>query len=117
MSAIGRAAAPVFRSSPRPRKHGFKQISRLPVSIRQQPFRRESMARKKPSANTGYVLFDVLYEDGSRSSNRKVPAEDLGGLDGDEPARSFLEEQETKIGQASGRPRAKIKSIVRSGKR
>lgn len=75
------------------------------------------MARKKPSANTGYVLFDVFYDDGSRSSNRKVPAADLGGLDGDEPARTFLEEQETKIAQASGRPRARIKSVVRAGKR
>ncbi len=75
------------------------------------------MARKKPSANTGYVLFDVVYEDGSLSSNRKVPAADLGGLDGDAPARTFIEGQESKIAEASGRPRARIKSIARSGKR
>ncbi|MPY69149.1 MAG: hypothetical protein GEU92_03580 [Alphaproteobacteria bacterium] len=75
------------------------------------------MARKKAVANTGFVLFDVFYDDDSRSSNRKVPAAELGGLDGDEPARTFLEEQESRIAQASGRPRAKIKTVVRSGKK
>ena len=41
------------------------------------------MARKKPKGTTSSVLFDVFYEDGSRNSNSKVPAELLGGLDGD----------------------------------
>ena len=31
----------------------------------------------------GFVLFDVVYADGSRASNRRVPVEILGGLDGD----------------------------------
>ncbi len=74
------------------------------------------MARKTPKTATGYVLFDVFYEDGSRSSNRKIPAADLGGLDGDAPARTYLEAQESKIAEASGKPRAKIKSVARSGK-
>jgi CspA family cold shock protein len=39
------------------------------------------------------VLFDVIYEDGTQSSNRKVPASELGGLDGDSPARAFVEIQ------------------------
>ena len=75
------------------------------------------MARKKPTAKAEHVLFDVFYEDGSRSSNRKVPAAELGGLDGDAPARTYIEAQETKIADMSGRPRAQIKSVVRSGKR
>ena len=74
------------------------------------------MARKSTKTVSGHVLFDVFYEDGSRSSNRKVPAVELGGLDGDEPARTFLEAQESKIAEASGRPRARIKSIARSSK-
>jgi hypothetical protein len=74
------------------------------------------MARKKPSANAEFVLFDVFYDDGTRSSNRKVPASLLGGLDGDDAARTFLFDQERKIEETSGRPRAKIKTIVRSGK-
>ena len=75
------------------------------------------MARKKPKANTGFVLFDVIFEDGTLSSNRKVPAEELAGLDGDDPALDFLEQQEAKIEEASGRKRPKIKSIARSDKK
>jgi hypothetical protein len=74
------------------------------------------MPRKKPgnAGNADFVLFDVLYEDGSRSSNRRVPSDLLGGLDGDAPARDLIEEQDRKIGEMSGRPRAPIKSITRS---
>ena len=75
------------------------------------------MARKKPSGGADFVLFDVMYEDGSRSSNRKIPSSEVGGLDGDEPARAILEAQERKIAEQSGRPRPAIKSIVRSGGR
>jgi hypothetical protein len=70
-------------------------------------------SKKKPS-ETAFVLFNVLYEDGSRSSNRKVPSALLGGLDGDDPARGIIEEQDRKIADMSGRPRAKIKSLERS---
>ena len=74
------------------------------------------MAKMKPRVETGVVLFDVFYEDGSRASNRKVPAESLGGLDGDEPARTFIEEQEQKIATMSGKPARVIDRIVRSGR-
>lgn len=75
------------------------------------------MARKKQQVASGLVLFDVIYEDGTQTSNRKVPAADLGGLDGDEPARTFIESQDRKIGEVSGAARARIKLIVRSRKR
>ena len=38
-----------------------------------------------------FVLFDVLYEDGSRTSNRKVPGSELGGVDRDLRAKTFIE--------------------------
>src|SRR3954452_15921001 len=41
-----------------------------------------TMARK-PGTRVEFVLFDVLYEDGSQRSNRKVPSAVLGGLDDD----------------------------------
>ena len=62
------------------------------------------------------MLFDVLYEDGTQTSNRKVPALELGGLDGDAPARSIVEAQDREISIVSGRPRGRIKSISRSRK-
>ena len=75
------------------------------------------MAKKRQQVANGFVLFDVLYEDGRQSSNRKVPAADLGGLDGDAPARTFIEMQDRKISEVSGMSRGRIKTIVRSRKR
>ena len=69
---------------------------------------------KKPTARTEFVLFDVVYEDGSQRSNRKVPAELLGGLDGDEPAKTFIMGEDQKISERSGLPPLTIKSIRRS---
>jgi len=68
----------------------------------------------KSRASTSFVMFDVVYENGTRSSNRKVPASVLAGLDGDEPARAMVEAQDREIAAASGRPRSDVKSIVRS---
>jgi hypothetical protein len=73
------------------------------------------MPKKHPIAN-GFVLFDVLYEDGTQTSNRRVPAAKLGGLDGDLPAKAIVEMQDRKIGEMSGIARARIKSITRSRK-
>ncbi len=73
------------------------------------------MARKPGSNPKGeYVFFDVLYEDGSQRSNRRVPAELLGGLEKDEPARGYLIEQDREIAEKSGRAPLAIKTIVRS---
>jgi hypothetical protein len=72
------------------------------------------MARKKQPVVNGFVLFDVIYQDGSRTSNRKVPSAELGGLDGDDPARTFIEAQDRTIAERSGNPRGPIKTIARS---
>jgi hypothetical protein len=75
------------------------------------------MGRHKPTATAEFVLFDVHYEDGTVTSNRKVPGTLLGGLDGDEPARAAIEAQDREIAERSGRPRARIASLSRSGAR
>ncbi|HUO53268.1 MAG TPA: hypothetical protein VMU18_00900 [Rhodoblastus sp.] len=71
------------------------------------------MARK-PGSKSEFVLFDVTYEDGVMRSNRRVPKDILGGLDGDEPARAFLERQDREIAELSGNPMAPIKKLRRS---
>ena len=71
------------------------------------------MARK-PATRAEFALFDVLYEDGSQRSNRRVPSEILGGLDGDSPARAMIEEQDRLIAEKSGKPVLAVKSIRRS---
>jgi hypothetical protein len=70
----------------------------------------------KKRADTKFVLFDVTYADGTRRSNRKVPSEILGGLDGDEPARDEIAAQDERIATASGRPATPIVSLVRAGR-
>jgi hypothetical protein len=81
------------------------------------PDRSTRMARKKPKRSADFVLFDVIYEDGSQSSNRRVPGDALEGLDGDAPARAILEAQDRQIAEVSGRPRGVIKSVRRVGAR
>jgi hypothetical protein len=72
---------------------------------------------KKPGTNpkNEFVFFDVVYEDGSQRSNRRVPAELLGGPNKDEPARGFIIEQDREIAEKSGRLPLPIKSIRRTG--
>jgi hypothetical protein len=72
------------------------------------------MARK-PATRAEFTLFDVIYEDGSQRSNRKVPSELLGGLDGDAPAREVIEKQDRLIAEKSGIPALAVKSMYRSG--
>ncbi|MEE3623723.1 hypothetical protein UCD39_06920 [Nitrospirillum sp. BR 11752] len=71
-------------------------------------------SKPKSKSVNEFVLFDVLYDDGSRSSNRRVPSSELGGLDGDEPARAIIEAQDREIALMSGSPRGRIKSLTRS---
>ncbi len=75
------------------------------------------MPRKRQPNKNGFVLFDVIYEDGARTSNRKVPSSEVGGLDGDAPARAFIEAEDRRIAEMSGTPRGPIKSITRSPRR
>jgi hypothetical protein len=70
----------------------------------------------KPARRVEYVLFDVIYEDGTQRSNRRVPRDILGGLDGEAPARALIEQQDREIAEKSGLPPMAIKSVRRSGK-
>lgn len=73
------------------------------------------MARKnKVSAAADYVMFDVLYEDGARTSNRRLPASVAEGYDAEGQIRAMIEAQDREIAEMSGRPRGPIKSITRS---
>jgi hypothetical protein len=73
------------------------------------------MARSRTKVQAEFVLFDVIYEDGRQTSNRKVPTNIIGGIDGDEPARAFIEAQDAEIAERSGQSRGPIARIVRAG--
>ena len=63
---------------------------------------------KKPGTNPKgeFAFFNVVYEDGSQRSNRRVPTELLGGLNGDEPAHGYILEQDREIAEKMGPPAA-----------
>src|SRR5512135_3483580 len=79
--------------------------------------RRMTTMATKPGTNPKgeFVFFDVVYEDGSQRSNRRVPAELLGGLEKDAPALGFLMQQDREIAEKSGRAPLKIKTVARVG--
>ncbi len=71
------------------------------------------MARKKPTDNA-FVFFNVTYEDGTLSSNRKIASAELLGPEGDEPAKCLIEAQDRKIAEMSGNDRGPIRTIDRT---
>lgn len=93
------------------RRRALREAEAAPPS---PPAEDAPMARRQDDGK--FVLFDVTYADGSRRSNRKVPSELLGGLDGDAPARTEIEAQDARIAQASGKPAQEIVSLVRAGR-
>jgi hypothetical protein len=75
------------------------------------------VSRKKAPIVGEFLLFDVLYDDGMRTSNRKVPSAELQEWDFDGSVRAILEAQDRDIAERSGRPRGAIKTITPSGGR
>lgn len=75
------------------------------------------MARKKTSGKAAaYTIFNVTYEDGTVTSNRRVSNELLDLSFGDQLldlARSAIQEQDNEIAAVSNQRRAKIKAIVK----
>jgi hypothetical protein len=70
------------------------------------------VAIKKRSTND-FLLVNVLYEDGTQRSNRKVMLSQLSGFDDEADIRQAIDEQDRKIAELSGQPRASIKTISR----
>jgi hypothetical protein len=54
-------------------------------------------------------------DDDSQRSNRRVPSDILGGLEGDGPAKEFIEQQDKEIAEKSGNAPLAVKIIWRSG--
>jgi hypothetical protein len=76
------------------------------------------MARRSTARRVEeFVLFDVLYEDGTRTSNRKIPGSELVDTDADLVAKTYIEAQDRQIAEISGKPRAAVKSLSRVRRR
>ena len=72
------------------------------------------MARKKQIVS-GFALFDVIYQDGTQTSNRKVPEAEPHEHGYEARVRAVIEAQDREIAEKSGRPRGPIKAIMKSG--
>lgn len=74
------------------------------------------MAKKKFSPNAAFAVFNVIYQDGAQSSNRKLPIDQLGPFDDEQDvAQAFFAAQDREIAEKSGRPRGPIKAVERVG--
>ncbi len=72
------------------------------------------MAKKQKKLEDAFVFFDVTYEDGTKSSRRKINA---AGLDKSEIEAFALTEimtQDRKITEMGGKNRGAVKEIVKS---
>jgi len=73
------------------------------------------VARKKSkSKGAAFAAFNVNYEDGMVTSNRRISSDLLDETFGDlleDLVRTAIEDQDNEIAQRSGQRRAKIKSI------
>lgn len=76
------------------------------------------MARNKPKSKSAtFMMFNVIYEDGTQTSNRRVSSELLDDSFGDsidDLARTAIQDQDNEIARMSNQRRAKIKSIARA---
>jgi hypothetical protein len=71
------------------------------------------MTKMKSRAASAAVLFDVIYEDGGRTSNRRIPIGVVNELDRD-AVRRHVEAQDLQIAERSGVPPRRILKIMRS---
>jgi len=76
------------------------------------------MARKNAKGKAvGFTIFNVIYEDGTTTSNRRVANELLDQSFGDDLldlASTAIREQDNDIARRSKQRRAKIKAITKA---
>lgn len=76
------------------------------------------MARRKPKSVPEFSLFNIEYEDGKLSSNRRVHHSEFPpGMDVIATARAVLAAQDREVSEKSGLPPRTIKSVVKVGKK
>lgn len=72
------------------------------------------MAKKHMKATDNFVYFDVVYEDGSRSSRRKVNAAGMARHEEEAFALTEIMNQDRRIAEVSGKHRGSVKKLSRS---
>ena len=73
------------------------------------------MAKKTKAEPDNFVMYDVIYEDGSKSSRRKINMVGLSKDEYEDHARTEIMTHDRKIAEMSGKPRGNIKDLTKSG--
>ncbi len=72
------------------------------------------MAKKQKKIEDSFVFFDVIYEDGTKSSRRKINAAGVDASDVESFAMTEIMNQDRRISEMSGKTRGQVKTLVKS---
>jgi hypothetical protein len=72
------------------------------------------MAKKQKKIEDSFVFFDVIYEDGTKSSRRKINAAGVDASDVETFAMTEIMNQDRRISEMSGKSRGQVKTLVKS---
>jgi hypothetical protein len=72
------------------------------------------MGKKREKIEDNFVFFDVTYEDGTKSSRRKINAPGLAKDEVEAYALTEIMTQDRRIAEMGGRNRGAVKVIERS---
>lgn len=72
------------------------------------------MAKKQKKVEDSFVFFDVIYEDGTKSSRRKINAAGVDASDIETFAMTEIMNQDRRIAEMSGKSRGQVKTLVKS---
>jgi hypothetical protein len=72
------------------------------------------MAKKQKKIEDSFVFFDVIYEDGTKSSRRKINAAGVDASDVETFAMTEIMNQDRKIADMGGKNRGQVKTMVKS---
>jgi hypothetical protein len=72
------------------------------------------MAKKQKKIEDSFVFFDVTYDDGTKSSRRKINATGVDASDLESFAMTEIMNQDRRIAEMSGKSRGQVKALVKS---
>jgi hypothetical protein len=72
------------------------------------------MAKKQKKIEDSFVFFDVIYEDGTKSSRRKINAAGVDASDIETFAMTEIMNQDRRISEMSGKSRGQVKTLMKS---
>ena len=76
-----------------------------------------NMDRRSRRTKEEFQVFNVIYQDGSLSSNRRIATSKIDVFDADASIKAIIEAQDREIAERSARTRPSVKSVERVSRR